>query len=101
MAKSMPGGSNNHRCITVRFMALFANHLEGSTCERDPAMTQDITYPCLIVEVLSASTEVYVRYPTLATVRYIVKKANRELVCDDRLKRQPNLHPRRVFCLGS
>jgi Uma2 family endonuclease len=67
---------------------LFANHLEGSGCEtgnsdlrvnivetndytypdasvtcddRDKTTTQYITYPCLIVEVLSDSTEAYDR----------------------------------------
>jgi Uma2 family endonuclease len=72
----------------VRFITLFSNHLETSNCEignsdlrvnitgtnnytypdvsvtcdnRDKTTTQYITYPCLIVEVLSASTEAYDR----------------------------------------
>jgi Uma2 family endonuclease len=85
---AMSGGSKNHSLIAVRFITLFANHLEGSSCEtgnsdlkvniagtnnytypdvsvtcdeRDKTTTQYITYPCLIVEVLSASTEAYDR----------------------------------------
>jgi Uma2 family endonuclease len=85
---AMSGGSKNHSLISVRFITLFANHLEGSGCEtgnsdlrvniaetdnytypdvtvtcddRDKTTTQYITYPCLIVEVLSDSTEAYDR----------------------------------------
>ncbi len=83
---AMTGGSKNHSLISVRFITLFANHLVGSDCEtgnsdlrvniaetndytypdvsvtcddRDKTTTQFITYPCLIVEVLSKSTEAY------------------------------------------
>ena len=85
---AMSGGSKNHSLISVRFITLFANHLEESSCEtgnsdlrvnifetenytypdvsvtcdeRDKSTTQYITYPCLIVEVLSDSTEAYDR----------------------------------------
>lgn len=85
---AMSGGSVNHSRIAVRFTALCANHLEGGSCEtgnsdlrvnivetdiytypdvsvtcdeRDKTTTQYITYPCLIVEVLSESTEAYDR----------------------------------------
>lgn len=85
---AMSGGSKNHSLISVRFITLFANHLEGSSCEtgnsdlkiniaqtnkytypdvsvtcdeRDKTTTQYVTYPCLIVEVLSDSTEAYDR----------------------------------------
>jgi len=85
---AMSGGSKNHSLISVRFITLFSNHLETSNCEignsdlrvnitgtnnytypdvsvtcdnRDKTTTQYITYPCLIVEVLSASTEAYDR----------------------------------------
>ncbi|MEA5469656.1 Uma2 family endonuclease [Spirulina sp. 06S082] len=85
---AMSGGSKNHSLISVRFITLFSNHLEGSGCEtgnsdlrinlvetndytypdvsvtcdeRDKTTTQYITYPCLIVEVLSKSTEAYDR----------------------------------------
>jgi Uma2 family endonuclease len=85
---AMSGGSKNHSLISVRFITLFSNHLEGGGCEtgnsdlrvnivettnytypdvsvtcdeRDKTTTQYITYPCLIVEVLSKSTEAYDR----------------------------------------
>ncbi len=85
---AMSGGSRNHSLIAVRFTTLFSNHLEGSSCEvgnsdlrvkivktnnytypdvsvtyddRDKTTTQYITYPSLIIEVLSPSTEAYDR----------------------------------------
>jgi Uma2 family endonuclease len=85
---AMSGGSVNHGRISVRFTAMFDAHLENSTCitgnsdikvniletnnytypdasvtcdDRDKETTQYITYPCLIVEVLSDSTEAYDR----------------------------------------
>ena len=85
---AMGGGSRNHSLIAVRLITLLANHLEESSCEvgnsdlrinildtqdytypdisvtcddRDQTTTQYITYPCLIVEVLSKSTEAYDR----------------------------------------
>jgi Uma2 family endonuclease len=85
---AMSGGSKNHSLISVGFITLFSNHLETSNCEignsdlrvnitgtnnytypdvsvtcdnRDKTTTQYITYPCLIVEVLSAGTEAYDR----------------------------------------
>jgi Uma2 family endonuclease len=85
---AMSGGSKNHSLISVRFITMFSNHLEGGGCEtgnsdlrvnivattnytypdvsvtcdeRDKTTTQYITYPCLIVEVLSPSTESYDR----------------------------------------
>jgi Uma2 family endonuclease len=85
---AMSGGSKNHSLISVRFITLFSNHLEGGDCEtgnsdlrvnlvettnytypdvsvtcddRDKTTAQYITYPCLIVEVLSATTEAYDR----------------------------------------
>lgn len=85
---AMSGGSKNHSLISVRLSTLFSNHLEGNGCEignsdlrvnlvetnnytypdisvtcddRDKTTTQYITYPRLIVEVLSTSTEGYDR----------------------------------------
>jgi len=85
---AMGGGSKNHSLIGVRLSALFFNHLDSSNCEtgnsdlkiriaktqnytypdvsvtcdeRDKSTSQYITYPCLIVEVLSPSTEAYDR----------------------------------------
>ncbi|MBW4561477.1 MAG: Uma2 family endonuclease [Mojavia pulchra JT2-VF2] len=85
---AMTDGSKNHSLLAARLITLFSNHLEGSGCEtatsdlrinivgtnnytypdvsvtcddRDKTTTQYITYPCLIVEVLSSSTEAYDR----------------------------------------
>ena len=85
---AMTGGSVNHSRIAVRITTLLFNHLDNSPCEtgnsdlrinifetnnytypdasvtcddRDKTTTQYITYPCLIVEVLSPNTEAYDR----------------------------------------
>jgi Uma2 family endonuclease len=85
---AMSGGTLNHSEIAGNFNRLIGNHLEDSDCrvlnsdarikiqssekyvypdvsvtcdERDRDTTQYITYPCLIVEVLSPSTEAYDR----------------------------------------
>ncbi len=85
---AMSGGSVNHGRIAIRFTTMFDSHLEGSSCitgnsdikvkivktnnytypdvsvtcdDRDKTTTQYITYPVLIVEVLSPSTEAYDR----------------------------------------
>ena len=85
---AMSGGTINHGRIAIRFTALLDTHLDGGLCitgnsdikvnivdtnnytypdasvtcdERDKKTTQYITYPCLIIEVLSDSTEAYDR----------------------------------------
>jgi Uma2 family endonuclease len=85
---AMTGGTVNHSRIGLKFGALLDNHLSGSNCqtlnsdcrvnivqsnnytypdvsvtcdERDKTTTKYITYPCLIIEVLSFSTEAYDR----------------------------------------
>jgi Uma2 family endonuclease len=85
---AMTGGTVNHSRIALKFGALLDNHLSGGarqaansdcrvnivesndytypdvsvTCDdRDKTTTQYITYPCLIIEVLSKSTEAYDR----------------------------------------
>jgi Uma2 family endonuclease len=85
---AMSGGSVNHSEIASKFNRLLGNHLEDSGCrtlnsdariniletndysypdgsvtcdDRDKTTPQYITYPCLIVEVLSDSTEAYDR----------------------------------------
>ena len=85
---AMGGGSVNHSRIAVRLTTLFDTHLENSNCitgnsdlkvnipkttnytypdasvtcdDRDQTTPNYITYPCLIVEVLSDSTEAYDR----------------------------------------
>ena len=85
---AMSGGSVNHGRISIKFTAMLDTHLDDSGCvtgnsdirvnivetnnytypdasvtcdERDKNATKYITYPCLIVEVLSNSTEAYDR----------------------------------------
>lgn len=85
---AMSGGSIDHGNIAGNFLALLKAHLRGSGCktlnsdcrvrivestkyvypdisvtcdERDRTTNQYITYPCLIVEVLSPATEAYDR----------------------------------------
>jgi Uma2 family endonuclease len=85
---AMSGGTVNHSDIAGNLLILLKTHLRGSGCktlnsdvrvnivestnyvypdisvtcnERDKSTTQYITYPCLIVEVLSPSTEAYDR----------------------------------------
>lgn len=85
---AMTAGSVNHSRITIRFTTMFDTHLDPSSCitgnsdlkvnilgttnytypdasvtcdEQDKANTQYISHPCLIVEVLSKSTEAYDR----------------------------------------
>lgn len=85
---AMSGGTIDHSDIAGNFLSLLKAHLRGSGCkslnsdarvnilgsshyvypdvsvtcdERDKNTKQYITYPCLIVEVLSSSTEAYDR----------------------------------------
>jgi Uma2 family endonuclease len=85
---AMSGGSVNHSRIAIRFATMLDTQLDASSCitgnsdlrinivgtnnytypdvsvtcdDRDKTTTQYITYPCLIVEVLSPSTELYDR----------------------------------------
>jgi Uma2 family endonuclease len=85
---AMSGGSVNHGRIAIKFTAMFDAHLENSSCitgnsdikinivdinnytypdvsvtcdNRDKTTPQYFTYPCLIVKVLSDSTEAYDR----------------------------------------
>jgi Uma2 family endonuclease len=84
----MSGGSVNHGRLAIRLTAMFDHHLENSSCiagnsdikinivatknytypdasvtcdDRDKNTPNYFTYPCLIVEVLSPSTETYDR----------------------------------------
>jgi Uma2 family endonuclease len=85
---AMSGGSVNHGRIAIRFTAMFDAHLNRDGCitgnsdikvnilgsknytypdasvtcdDRDQSTSDYFTYPCLIVEVLSPSTEAYDR----------------------------------------
>jgi Uma2 family endonuclease len=83
---AMSGGTVTHSDIAGNFLSLLKAHMRGSGCktlnsdarvnilasshyvypdvsvtcdERDKTTTQYITYPCLVIEVLSSSTEAY------------------------------------------
>ena len=83
---AMSGGTINHGRISIKITGMFDSHLDSSPCitgnsdiriniletsdysypdasvtcdDRDKSGTQYIAYPCLIVEVLSDSTEAY------------------------------------------
>jgi Uma2 family endonuclease len=85
---AMSGGSVNHGRIAIKFITMFDTHLENSGCiignsdikiniintnnytypdvsvtcdDRDKNTPNYFTYPCLIIEVLSVSTEAYDR----------------------------------------
>jgi Uma2 family endonuclease len=85
---AMSGGSKNHSAIAINFLLLIRPHLRGKSCNvfnsdvkvnilhtpnyaypdlsvtcdnRDRENTLYITHPCLIIEVLSESTEAYDR----------------------------------------
>ncbi|MBE9012405.1 Uma2 family endonuclease [Pseudanabaenaceae cyanobacterium LEGE 13415] len=85
---AMTGGTRNHSDVAGNFLLLIKSHLRGSGCKtynsdcrvnildtsnyiypdlsvtcdsRDTFSSQYITFPCLIVEVLSDSTEAYDR----------------------------------------
>ncbi len=85
---AMTGGSINHSEVAGKFLTILSNHLKGRGCKilpsdarvnivgstdyiypdisvtcdnRDKTTSQYITYPCLIVEVLSPSTAAYDR----------------------------------------
>ena len=85
---AMSGGSVNHGSIAIKFITIFDTNLENSGCiignsnikinilktnnytypdvsvtcdDRDKNTPNYFTYPCLIVEVLSVSTEAYDR----------------------------------------
>lgn len=95
---AMAGASNNHVLITVNMTTLLRNHLRGKGCrvyasdtkvrieslntyyypdiavscdENDRNLTQYICHPCLIVEVLSDSTEAFDRGDKFADYRQL------------------------------
>lgn len=86
--RSMTGGTVNHSEIVTNLIAILKNHLRGGGCrilnsdgkvqtiestsyfypdisvtcdERDRTADKFVSHPCLIIEVLSASTEAYDR----------------------------------------
>jgi Uma2 family endonuclease len=93
---AMTGGTLNHSAIAGNFHNILKNHLRGSGCkvfnsdakvqilesnsylypdvsvtcdDRDRLATKFISYPCLIVEVLSPTTEAYDRGDKFALYR--------------------------------
>lgn len=109
------GGTQNHSRVALKIAALLDNHLSGSDCRafnsdrkvnllgtsdytypdasvscdpRDRATPQYITYPCLIVEVLSESTEAYdrgnkfFRYRQNPQLRDYVLASSQEIAID-------------------
>lgn len=95
---AMAGESNNHVLITVNVITLLRNHIRGKGCrvyasdtkvriesintyyypdiaiscdERDRNLTQYISHPCLIIEVLSDSTEAFDRGDKFADYRQL------------------------------
>lgn len=95
---AMAGASNNHVLISVNLSTLLRNHLRGKGCrtyvsdtkvhieslntyyypdvvvscdEKDRAFSNFIRYPCLIIEVLSDSTEAFDRGDKFADYRQL------------------------------
>jgi Uma2 family endonuclease len=93
---AMTGGTLNHSEIASNFTAILKNHLRGSGCkvfnsdakvqvlesnsylypdvsvtcdDRDRRATKFISYPCLVVEVLSPTTEAFDRGDKFALYR--------------------------------
>jgi Uma2 family endonuclease len=112
---AMTGGTVNHGQIAMNFGIILGNHLRGRGCrilnsdvkvaieeskdyvypdvsvtcdERDRAAIQFISHPCLIVEVLSPSTEAYDRggkfklYRRSSTLREYVLVGTNEIAID-------------------
>jgi Uma2 family endonuclease len=95
---AMAGASNNHVLITLNLATMLRNHLRGSGCrtyvsdtkiqiesintyyypditvscdQRDRAFENFLCYPCLIVEVLSSTTEAFDRGDKFADYRHL------------------------------
>ncbi len=110
---AMSGGTLNHSEIAGNFNRLLGNHLEDSDCrvlnsdarikihrstkyvypdvsvtcdKRDRDTTQYITHPCLIVEVLSPSTEAYDRGKKFKLYRQSSSLINYVLVNADEIE---------------
>ncbi len=109
---AMSGGTRNHSDIAGNFLAIVKPHLRGSGCKtynsdcrvnilntrnytypdlsvtcdsRDNSSPQYITYPCLIVEVLSDSTEAYDRGKKFAKYRQNPNLVDYVLVSSDEM----------------
>lgn len=113
--RSMTGGTVNHSEIVTNLIAILKNHLRGGDCrilnsdgkvqtiestsyfypdisvtcdERDRTADKFVSHPCLIIEVLSASTEAYDRgkkfrkYRRSASLQEYVLVSTSELCLD-------------------
>lgn len=97
-AYAMTGGTIPHNAITVNLLALLRSHVRGSSCrvlgadakvriaeagpffypdalvtcdDRDKQVLQFVQFPCLVIEVLSPSTEAYDRGAKFAHYRHL------------------------------
>ena len=109
---AMSGGSRNHSEIAVKLTVLLGNHLDDSDCRvlnsdarikieasekytypdvsvtcdnRDGDTPQFISHPCLIVEVLSPSTEAYDRGDKFELYRHSDSLQEYALVSTDKI----------------
>ncbi|MBE9097005.1 Uma2 family endonuclease [Tychonema sp. LEGE 07203] len=109
---AMSGGTQNHSAIAINFLLAIRSHLRGSNCnvfnsdlkvnilntpnytypdlsvtcdDRDREHPLYITYPCLIVEVLSDSTEAYDRGKKFEKYRRNPKLVDYVLVSSDEI----------------
>jgi Uma2 family endonuclease len=109
---AMAGASNDHVIISLNIASMLRNHLRGSGCQayisdtkahiesiniyyypdvivscdqRDKAFNNFLRYPCLIVEVLSPTTEAFDRGDKFADYRQIESLQEYVLVSQTRL----------------
>lgn len=110
---AMAGASNNHVLIAGNLYAIIRNHIRGKGClafiadtkvniescnsyyypdvvvscdQRDKAFNNFICYPCLIIEVLSESTEAFDRGDKFADYRQIETLQDYILVSQTRMR---------------
>ncbi|MTJ07655.1 Uma2 family endonuclease [Anabaena sp. UHCC 0204] len=108
---AMAGASNTHVVITLNIASLLRNHLRGSGCQayvadtkahielidtyyypdvivscdqRDKAFNNFLRYPCLIIEVLSPTTEAFDRGDKFADYRQLESLQEYVLVSQNR-----------------
>lgn len=109
---AMAGASNTHVLIAGNLFALLRNHLRGSGCltyiadtkahiesintyyypnvmvscdQRDRAFDNFLRYPCLIVEVLSSTTEAFDRGDKFADYRHLESLQEYVLISQTRM----------------
>jgi Uma2 family endonuclease len=109
---AMAGASNTHVIITGNVFAMLRNHLRGSGCQayiadtkadiesintyyypdiivscdqKDKAFHNFLRYPCLIIEVLSPSTEAFDRGDKFADYRHLESLQEYVLVSQTRI----------------